>query len=210
MRNISRRLPERYQGVSREATMCFRCWSRWSGSTRGRARRSRRNSAAFPYLRSDSHDMYELVSILRCSSLIVSSRYHAMVTSMPGLVPSAGITMDERIRNLLRDRGHENLLLTVDDPDLEAKLLAVMEASRGQTRTAYADGIGRCVVRNLKTMARMGMYLERAVQERYPEFPDSRGRARLGRISCRRSARISGSCWTLTRARLLPRPEIRR
>jgi len=27
--------------------------------------------------------------------------------------------MDERIRNLLRERGHEHLLLTVDDPDLE-------------------------------------------------------------------------------------------
>jgi hypothetical protein len=31
------------------------------------------------------------------------------------------------------------------------------------------------VVRNLKTMARMGMYLERAVQERYPEFPTQSG-----------------------------------
>jgi hypothetical protein len=27
------------------------------------------------------------------------------------------------------------------------------------------------VVRNLKTMARMGMYLERTVHQQYPEFP---------------------------------------
>ena len=127
-----------------------------------------------PVFTSDAHDMYELVSVLRSSNMIVSSRYHAMVTSMPGLVPSAGITMDERIQNLLRDRGHENLLLTVDDPDLEAKLFTVMENLSNDAENIRL-GIGRCVVRNLKTMARMGMYLERAVQERHPEFPTRSG-----------------------------------
>jgi hypothetical protein len=36
---------------------------------------------------------------------------------------------------------------------------------------AVRDGMARSVVRNLKTMARMGVFLERAVHERYPEFP---------------------------------------
>ena len=82
--------------------------------------------------------------------------------------------MDERIRNLLRDRGHGQLLLTVDDPDLEAKLLTVLENLANDANN-LRHGIGRCVVRNLKSMARMGMYLERAVQERYPEFPTHSG-----------------------------------
>jgi polysaccharide pyruvyl transferase WcaK-like protein len=123
-----------------------------------------------PVFTSDAHDMYELVSVLRCCSLLVTSRYHAMVTSMPGLVPSAGITMDERIQNLLRERGHDNLLLTVDDPDLEAKLLAVMERLAADAE-AVRHGIAHSVVRNLKTMARMGVFLERAVHTCYPEFP---------------------------------------
>ncbi|MBZ5659031.1 MAG: hypothetical protein LAO08_01375 [Acidobacteriia bacterium] len=123
-----------------------------------------------PVFTSDAHDMYELVSVLRCCSLLVSSRYHAMVTSMPGLVPSAGITMDERIRNLLRERGHEHLLLTVDDPDLEAKLLVVLE-SLAADADGVRNGIAHSVVRNLKTMARMGVFLERAVHTCYPEFP---------------------------------------
>jgi polysaccharide pyruvyl transferase WcaK-like protein len=123
-----------------------------------------------PIFTSDSFDMYAMVSILRCCSLMVSSRYHAMVTSMPGLVPSAGITMDERIRNLLRDRGHDHLLLTVDDPDLESKLLPVLE-TLVKNADSIRDGMARSVVRNLKTMARMGVFLERAVHERYPEFP---------------------------------------
>src|SRR5579863_1248826 len=97
-----------------------------------------------PVFSSESYDMYQLVSILRCCSQIVSSRYHAMVTSMPGLVPSAGITMDERIRNLLRERGHEELLLTVDDPELESKLPAVMELLTSDA-DAIRDGMGRSV-----------------------------------------------------------------
>jgi len=123
-----------------------------------------------PVFSSEAYDMYQIVSILRCCSLMVSSRFHAMVTSMPGLVPSAGVTMDERIRNLQRERGHENLLLTVDDPELEAKLPAVMETLMTDA-DAIRDGMARSVVRNLKTMARMGVFLERAVHERYPEFP---------------------------------------
>jgi len=127
-----------------------------------------------PVFTSDTHDMYELVSVLRCCSLMVSSRYHAMVTSMPGLVPSAGITMDERIRNLLRERGHDHLLLTVDDPDLETQLLVVMERLAADA-DAIRDGIARSVVRNLKTMARMGVFFERAVHKCYPEFPTRSG-----------------------------------
>jgi polysaccharide pyruvyl transferase WcaK-like protein len=123
-----------------------------------------------PVFTSEGHDMFELVSILRCCSLMVSSRYHGIVTSMPGLVASAGVTMDERIRNLMRERGHEHLLLTVDDPDLEPKLLGVMERLATEA-DAVRDSIARSVVRNLKTMARMGVYLERAVHQRYPEFP---------------------------------------
>jgi polysaccharide pyruvyl transferase WcaK-like protein len=127
-----------------------------------------------PVLASDQYDMYELVSILRACHMMVSSRYHGIVTSMPGLVPSAGITMDERIRNLMRERGHEHLLMNVDDPDLEARLLVAME-KLCQEREAIAAAIGRTVVRNLKVMARMGVYFEEEVQRRYPEFPTRKG-----------------------------------
>ncbi|HET9309206.1 MAG TPA: polysaccharide pyruvyl transferase family protein [Candidatus Sulfotelmatobacter sp.] len=127
-----------------------------------------------PVLTSDQYNMYELVSILRSCHMMASSRYHGIVTSMPGLVPSAGITMDERIRNLMRERGHQELLMNVDDPDLEPKLLAALNtlASEGER---IADGIARTVVRNLKVMARMGVFFEEEVQRRYPQFPTRTG-----------------------------------
>ncbi|HUK23970.1 MAG TPA: hypothetical protein VLV49_05270 [Terriglobales bacterium] len=138
------------------------------------ARRISEQLGGVPVLTSAEYTMYELVSILRACHMMASSRYHGIVTSMPGLVPSAGITMDERIRNLMRERGHQDLLMTVDDPDLESKLLAALEklASEGER---IADGIGRTVVRNLKVMARMGVYFEEEVRRRYPEFETRKG-----------------------------------
>jgi polysaccharide pyruvyl transferase WcaK-like protein len=118
--------------------------------------------------------MYELVSVLRACHMMASSRYHGIVTSMPALVPSAGITMDERIRNLMNERGHQELLMKVDDPDLEQKLLAALETLARQGER-IADGIARTVVKNLKVMARMGVFFEEEVQRRYPEFPTRTG-----------------------------------
>src|SRR6202011_2181731 len=127
-----------------------------------------------PVLSSEDYKMHELVSILRACHIMVSSRYHGIVTSMPGMVPSAGITMDERIRNLMRERGHQDLLMNVDDPDLESRLLGALEklATNGER---IADGIARTVVKNLKVMARMGVFFEEEVQRRDPEFPTRTG-----------------------------------
>jgi polysaccharide pyruvyl transferase WcaK-like protein len=138
------------------------------------ARRISEKLGGVPVLTSDDYNMYELVSVLRSCHMMASSRYHGIVTSMPGLVPSAGITMDERIRNLMRERGHQDLLMTVDDPELEGKLLVALEklSSDGE---AIADGIAKTVVKNLKVMARMGVYFEEEVQRRYPEFETRRG-----------------------------------
>lgn len=127
-----------------------------------------------PIFSSETYDMYQLVSILRASQMMVSSRFHGIVTCMPALVASAGVTMDERIRNLMNERGQADLLLTVDDPDLEERLGGILHRLLTE-RESIADGIGRTVARNLKMMARMGIYFEAHVQRRYPEFPIRQG-----------------------------------
>jgi polysaccharide pyruvyl transferase WcaK-like protein len=123
-----------------------------------------------PVFSSDRYDMYEIVSILRACHRMLSSRYHAIVTTMPVGIPSAGVTMDERIRNLMRDRGHEHLLMRVDELELEDKIVAALRALDSQTES-IRDAMGRTVARNLQLMARMGSYLEEQVARHYPEFP---------------------------------------
>lgn len=123
-----------------------------------------------PIFVSDDHDMYDMVSIMRTATFMVSSRYHACVTTMAGGVVSGGITMDERIRNLMADRGQPHLSLECDDPDLDGKTLEML-------RTLVRDeheirlGIDRCIVKNLERMGRMGMTLVDHVRGHHPEFP---------------------------------------
>lgn len=127
-----------------------------------------------PVFSSSDYDMYQLVSIASRASLMISSRYHGIVTTMPALVASAGVTMDERIRNLMRQRGQPHLSLECDDPDLEARILATLE-ELGKGSDAIREGIGRTVVAHLKEMAKMGVYFEENVKKRYPEFPTRTG-----------------------------------
>jgi hypothetical protein len=61
-------------------------------------------------------------------------------------------------------------MVGVNDPELETKLIAAMERLRTDA-DSIREAMGRTVVQNLKRMARMGVYLERVVHERYPEFP---------------------------------------
>jgi len=127
-----------------------------------------------PILTSDEYDMFELVSILRACTYMVASRYHGIVTCMPAGVVSAGVTMDERIRNLMRERGHQHLLLNVDDPDLGPKLLDVMEKLVVEA-DAIRNSIGGTVVSNLKAMSRMPSFFEDELRKTYPEFPLRKG-----------------------------------
>jgi polysaccharide pyruvyl transferase WcaK-like protein len=123
-----------------------------------------------PIFSSDRFNMYEIVSILRAADRMLSSRFHAIVTSMPGRVPSAGVTMDERIRNLMRERGHEHLLMRVDEADLSGKILTALR-NLDREDEEIRETMAITVARNLQLMARMGVYLEEQIARRYPEFP---------------------------------------
>jgi polysaccharide pyruvyl transferase WcaK-like protein len=127
-----------------------------------------------PIFSSADYNMYEFVSLLTACQLMVSSRFHGIVTCMSAWVASAGVTMDERIRNLMHDRGHADLLLTVDDPDLEEKLYVILGKLMKDSE-AIREGIYKTVAKNLKIMAKMGVYFEEHVQRRYPEFPIRKG-----------------------------------
>jgi polysaccharide pyruvyl transferase WcaK-like protein len=127
-----------------------------------------------PIFASDRLNMYEIGSILRQCDRLLSSRFHAVITTMPAGVPSAGVTMDERIRNLMRERGHEHLLMTVDEPNLAENIVAALEVLDAEEED-IREAMGTTVARNLRMMARMGIYFEEHVARQYPEFPVRKG-----------------------------------
>jgi polysaccharide pyruvyl transferase WcaK-like protein len=129
-----------------------------------------RLEAPAPVLASDEIDMYELVSVLRNASLMVSSRYHAIVTSMPAGVPSLGVTMDERIANLMHDRGHADLLLRVDEEGLADKLVTALRKLERDAERIRRD-LFAYVPGQIRLMGQMGMDLVDEVRRVYPELP---------------------------------------
>jgi len=123
-----------------------------------------------PLFISDDYDMYDLVSVLRQGTLLVSSRFHAVVTTMPAQVPSIGITMDERLRNLFVDRGTPEYLLKVDEENLQERLLLALRELK-KNSVSVAETLGRFIPSQLRRMGQMGIDLVREIASLYPEFP---------------------------------------
>ena len=82
--------------------------------------------------------------------------------------------MDERISNLMRERGHEHLLMRADEEGLGERITAALHALDAEAEE-IREGIGQTVARNIQLMARMGVYFEEQVARRYPGFPIRKG-----------------------------------
>ncbi len=123
-----------------------------------------------PLFVSDDFNMYEMVSVLRNCTTMVSSRFHAIVTSMPGQVASGGLTMDERIRNLMNDRNHPDLFLEVDEDELAEKTLVMMRRLYND-REQIGHNIAQVLPAQLKLMGQMGIDFMDELVRVYPEFP---------------------------------------
>lgn len=123
-----------------------------------------------PLFVSDEHDMYQLVSILRHATLLLSSRFHAIVSTLPAGVPAVGVTMDERIANLLTGVGHKELLLRVDDADLTPRLIDTLRDAY-RRREQLRENSLRYMPSQLALLAQMGMDFEDELLRVYPQFP---------------------------------------
>ena len=74
------------------------------------------------------YDGYQMLALLRTLSMLVTSRYHARVCSLPGGVPAIAVSMDERLFNIYQEAGQlADYYFTVEDPDLYEKLVPAME-----------------------------------------------------------------------------------
>lgn len=126
--------------------------------------------AKAPLFLSADVNMYDMVSVLRNGSYMISSRFHAVVTSMPGLVAPIGVTMDERIRNVMTDAGLKDLVFEVDEVDLASKLeYAVSRVVEEKDR--IRRDISTFIPKQLELMGNMGKDFLDEVCRVYPEFP---------------------------------------
>jgi len=119
-----------------------------------------------PILLGYRHSAAGIVAVLRLSRLLLSARFHALVGAMPSAVPSIGIAMDERIRNLLAD--DQARLVEIDDPELAGRLI---EASEHLDADAIRASSRNVVAAAIESMGRMGMAFRDEVTRLLPDFP---------------------------------------
>ena len=108
-------------------------------------------------------------AMLRLSSLLVSSRFHAIVLAVSAGTPSVGLTYDERIDNLFAEGGWPELVIRVDDPNLDEKIwdrLLFLETESDRISESFA----RLTSRHLKKMGTMGAGFLEEVRAIYPDF----------------------------------------
>ncbi len=118
-----------------------------------------------------TYDGYQITAILRSLSMLITSRYHARVLSMPAGVPSLAVSMDERLRNLLEESGHlRDYYFEVDESGLGEKLLAGMEKI-WENREKVSKEIRQTIPNYLKLMANMGATFRGFIKENFPQFP---------------------------------------
>lgn len=127
-----------------------------------------------PLFISDEHEHKTLVSVLRQASVLVSSRYHAIVTSMPAGIPAVGVTMDERIRNLMGDAHLPELSLEVGADDLAPSLIAAVDRLITEP-LPVREKLQRDVARQLHLMGTMGQTFIEAIRARHPALPIREG-----------------------------------
>lgn len=119
---------------------------------------------------SRDYDAYQMTALLWKLSMLVTSRYHARVLSMPAGVPSLAISMDERLYNLLNETGHlKDYYLPVDDEALGEKLLAAMEKMWGE-REKVREELLRKIPYYFESMANMGVLFRKFVKKNFPQF----------------------------------------
>lgn len=117
-----------------------------------------------------------MVGLLRAADLLLSSRFHAIVTSMEAGVPAVGVSMDERIANLLGKDEIGRRLLKVDAADLPERLVAALRHAEAERSHIHAQ-TRAAVVTQLRSMAEMGMRFAREVRRFHPDLqtPDEAG-----------------------------------
>ncbi|MFA6449052.1 MAG: polysaccharide pyruvyl transferase family protein [bacterium] len=115
----------------------------------------------------------EMASILRELNVLITTRYHAMVLSMPGKIPFVGLSRDERIRGVMRETGlFDQYYLDYKEDNLEQKIKD--RADKILSDPAEHERIRQVIDDNLPyyfaQMGMLGLDIRDLVKHEFPQF----------------------------------------
>ncbi len=115
----------------------------------------------------------EIAPILRNLRTLITTRYHAMVLSMPGLIPFIGLSRDERIRGVMVETGlYDDYYVDYSREDLKEalheKVSRMLESEEERERVKKI--IQEWLPYYFAQMAHLGMDIRKMIKERFPEL----------------------------------------
>lgn len=117
------------------------------------------------------YDGFQMMALLRTLSMLITSRYHARVLSLPGGIPGIAISMDERLYNIFQEAGHlKDYYISTEEAQLGEKLAVAME-KLWENREKVRGEIMGTIPKYLRMMAGMGKTFRNFVKKNFPEFP---------------------------------------
>lgn len=123
-----------------------------------------------PVVLSKHHDGYTMGEVLRSSSLLLTSRYHAQVLATGAGVPAVAVSMDERLDNLSAElETPRELLLHVDQDNLAERVLMALDYAqdhRNIIADCLVDAHARLETELAAMAAEFGSYLETKLDRR--------------------------------------------
>jgi hypothetical protein len=115
----------------------------------------------------------QIGAILRRLSILTTTRYHAMVLSMPGCVPFIGLSRDERIMGVMQEIGeYDQYYVDYQTPDLLAVLKQKAAQILDQPKEArrYVENIKKNLPYYYSQMGMLGLDIRDLVKAKFPEF----------------------------------------
>jgi|GEM_PF-536808 len=115
----------------------------------------------------------EIAALLRSLTILLTTRYHGMLLSMPGCVPFIGLSRDERIRGVMKETGlYDDYYLDYKDPEFAQKLKD--KTARMMESEAERKRVSGVVRKNLPyyfaQMALLGLDIRKIIKKYYPRF----------------------------------------
>lgn len=115
----------------------------------------------------------EIGAILRQLSILTTTRYHAMVLAMPGLVPFIGLSRDERIMGVMKEIGeYDNYYVDYRNDNLTQvlhdKASRILGAAKEHAR--YQTVIKKNLPYYYAQMGMLGLDIRNFVKEKFPGF----------------------------------------
>ena len=83
-----------------------------------------------------------IVGVLQAAARLVSARYHAVLLAMSAGVPAVGLAYDQRLRALLAEADHPELVLDVEAAGLAAALTATLDRLAEQRVALHESFLG--------------------------------------------------------------------